>query len=56
MGCYFSDYKGDTGSTGKSAYEVAKANGYTDTEINWVASLKGAKGDQGIQGKGSFKP
>lgn len=29
---------------GKSAYEVAKANGYTGTETEWLNSLKGEKG------------
>ena len=30
---------------GKSAYEVAVANGFVGTEEAWVASLKGEKGD-----------
>lgn len=30
-----------TGSDGKSAYEIAKANGYKGTETEWLASLKG---------------
>lgn len=40
---------GKTGPDGKSAYEVAKANGETKTEAQWLASLVGAP----IQGKGS---
>ena len=28
--------------TGKSAYEIAKANGYTGTEAQWLESLKAA--------------
>lgn len=39
--------------TGRSAYEVAVANGFSGTQVEWLASLKGkdgAKGDQGIQG------
>ena len=32
---------------GKSAYEVAVANGFEGTEEEWLASLKGEKGDQG---------
>jgi hypothetical protein len=32
---------------GKSAYEVAVANGFKGTEEEWLASLKGEKGDQG---------
>lgn len=35
----FNNLKGATGAKGKSAYEVAKANGYTGTEAQWVASL-----------------
>lgn len=39
--------KGDTGeagTNGKSAYELAKNNGFTGTEAEWLASLKGADG------------
>lgn len=39
--------------TGQSAYEVAVVNGFSGTQVQWLASLKGkdgAKGDQGIQG------
>lgn len=39
--------------TGQSAYEVAVTNGFSGTQAEWLASLKGkdgAKGDQGIQG------
>lgn len=42
---------------GKSAYEVAVANGFVGTEEEWLESLKGEKGekgdkgDQGIQGE-----
>ncbi|MFD9904796.1 right-handed parallel beta-helix repeat-containing protein [Streptomyces sp. NPDC059063] len=32
---------------GLSAYEVAVENGYVGTEADWVASLKGQKGDPG---------
>ena len=48
--------KGDSGATGNnglSAYEIAKAGGYTGTEEEWIASLKGdpgAKGDTGVAG------
>ena len=48
--------KGDSGATGNnglSAYEIAKAGGYTGTEEEWIASLKGeqgAKGDSGVAG------
>lgn len=36
------------GPAGKSAYEVAVAGGYTGTATQWLASLKGAKGDPGL--------
>ena len=50
--------KGDTGdpgrkgSDGKSAYEIAVANGYTGDESQWLASLKGRDGDRGRDGVG----
>lgn len=42
--------KGDAGADGKSAYEVAVANGYTGTQAQWLASLKGADGKAGKDG------
>ena len=42
--------KGDSGIAGEdglSAYEIAKAGGYTGTEEEWIASLKGDPGDPG---------
>ena len=48
--------KGDSGATGNnglSAYEIAKADGYTGTEEEWITSLKGdpgVKGDTGVAG------
>ena len=33
------------GYEGKSAYDVAKANGFSGSETEWLASLKGDKGD-----------
>lgn len=42
--------KGDKGDDGKSAYEVAIANGYTGTQAQWLASLKGADGKAGKDG------
>ena len=32
------------GPAGKSAYEVAKANGFPGTEAEWLASLEGPPG------------
>ena len=48
--------KGDSGvagAAGLSAYDIAKAGGYTGTEEEWIASLKGeqgVKGDSGVAG------
>jgi len=33
---------GQDGEDGKSAYELAVAGGYSGTEAEWIASLKGA--------------
>lgn len=43
--------KGDAGADGKSAYEVAVANGYSGTQAQWLASLKGADGANGKDGQ-----
>ena len=37
-------------SFGKSAYQVAVENGFVGTEVEWLASLQGAKGDTGLDG------
>ncbi|MGA3598574.1 tail fiber protein [Lysinibacillus agricola] len=37
--------KGDTGPAGKTAYQVALDNGFSGTEAEWLATLKGEKGD-----------
>ena len=48
---------GVNGSEGKSAYEIARSNGFVGTVDEWLKSLKGEKGDkgevgeQGIRGK-----
>ena len=42
--------KGDSGVAGLSAYEIAKAAGYTGNEEDWIASLKGDPGDPGDPG------
>ncbi|WP_253291311.1 collagen-like protein [Virgibacillus proomii] len=42
--------KGDPGVAGKSAYQVAVDNGFKGTEQEWLASLKGPKGDS-VKGK-----
>ena len=38
------------GRDGKSAYEIARENGFTGTKEEWLLSLKGAKGDKGENG------
>ena len=38
------------GPAGKSAFELAQAAGFTGTQAEWLASLKGAKGDTGAAG------
>ena len=45
---------GKDGADGKSAYEIAVANGYQGSESEWLESLvgeKGATGDKGADGK-----
>jgi hypothetical protein len=42
---------GDQGEDGKSAYELAVEGGYTESESEWLASLKGEKGDDGQDGE-----
>lgn len=42
---------GRQGVDGKSAYEIAVEHGYTGTESEWLASLKGEQGAQGPQGQ-----
>lgn len=38
------------GADGKSAYQIAVDNGFEGTEEEWLASLKGEKGDPGAKG------
>lgn len=40
-------YVGPQGIPGKSAYDVARDNGYTGTEAEWLEEIKGVKGDTG---------
>lgn len=42
---------GTPGKDGKSAYEIAVSNGFEGTEEEWIASLKGEKGDPGPKGE-----
>lgn len=45
-----------SGADGASAYEIAVAHGYEGTEEEWLASLKGADGDPGADGKDGNTP
>ena len=45
---------GTDGVAGKSAYEIAKENGCTLSEAEWLASLKGADGQNGSNGKSAY--
>lgn len=40
------------GADGDSAYEIAVANGFVGTEVEWLASLEGTDGINGIDGEG----
>lgn len=42
---------GPKGDNGASAYEVALENGFTGTETEWLASLQGAPGKDGVAGR-----
>lgn len=43
--------QGERGQDGKSAYEIAVANGYDGNESQWLASLKGRDGSPGRDGR-----
>ena len=43
-------YLNANGATGKSAYEVAVANGFVGTESQWLLSLEGTDGTNGTNG------
>lgn len=46
----FSVKNGANGQDGKSAYQVAVDNGYVGTQAEWLASLVGPQGIQGVKG------
>lgn len=50
FGCNHEDFLPISGPPGKSAYEVAKENGFVGTEKEWLASLKGEPGAPGTGG------
>lgn len=47
---------GVNGKDGLSAYQVAVQNGFVGTQSQWIASLKGAKGDSGTNGNNGWSP
>lgn len=47
---------GSTGENGKSAYEIAVDNGFEGSEIQWLASLKGEVGANGLDGGDGYTP
>lgn len=44
-----------TSENGLSAYEIAVKNGFTGTELEWLNSLKGSKGDDGEDGQSAYQ-
>lgn len=42
--------QGEKGDPGDSAYQVALTHGFEGSEEEWLASLKGPKGDTGLTG------
>lgn len=46
--------QGERGRDGKSAYEIAIANGYDGNEAQWLASLKGRDGEPGRNGASAY--
>ena len=47
--------RGEKGENGLSAYQIAQQAGFTGTETEWLQSLKGQKGDNGLPGKDAPK-
>ena len=47
--------RGDKGSDGLSAYQIAVSKGFKGSEQDWLNSLKGAKGDSGLAGQNAPK-
>lgn len=47
---------GIDGKDGLSAYQVAVSNGFSGTQAQWVSSLKGTKGDEGVRGDNGWSP
>ena len=41
---------------GESAYQIALNHGFVGTEAEWLASLKGDKGEKGTNGDDGYSP
>ena len=54
-GCDSNVANSGTAADGKSAYELAVENGYTGTELEWLASLAGEAGKAGADGKSAYE-
>ncbi|MFE0472423.1 right-handed parallel beta-helix repeat-containing protein [Streptomyces sp. NPDC058947] len=46
---------GAPGEAGSSAYEIAVANGFQGTEVQWLASLEGEPGSPGPEGASAYQ-
>lgn len=47
--------QGERGQDGKSAYEVAVANGFVGNQAQWLWSLRGGEGERGRDGKSAYE-
>ena len=47
--------QGERGRDGKSAYEVAVANGFVGNQVQWLWSLRGSDGARGRDGKSAYE-
>jgi len=47
--------EGVAGTNGSSAYQVAVANGFVGSEVQWLASLVGTNGTNGTNGSSAYQ-
>lgn len=55
-GADFGSFQTLKGDPGASAYEIAVANGFHGTELQWLQSLHGRDGRDGVSGKNGYTP
>lgn len=55
MPFFFFETQGPQGPQGASAFDIAVANGFGGTEQEWLVSLQGATGPQGLPGAPSYE-